>query len=172
MSYGGAYSNDDTLTQGVILRRCVAWIVDLVLIGILVALLVWALTLLGIATLGLGFGLMAILPFVPFLYHVFSLLGPNAATPGQRLLGLIVCRDQDLGPPTGLQVVITVLLYYLTLATSGLLLLVALFTTRRRTLHDLLSGLVVVRLRALQALTPPPGYWHMGGQSPSPPYGP
>ena len=37
----------------------------------------------------------------------------------------------------------------LTLATTGLLLLVALFTVRRRTLHDLASGLVVVRARAL-----------------------
>ena len=41
----------------------------------------------------------------------------------------------------------SVLVFYLTLATSGLLLVVALFTRRHRTLHDLISGLVVVRVR-------------------------
>jgi uncharacterized RDD family membrane protein YckC len=55
---------------------------------------------------------------------------------------------------------VSVLLFYLTLATSGLLLLVALFTLRHRTLHDILSGLVVVRVRALTAGA---GGWNMPG---------
>ena len=55
------------------------------------------------------------------------------------------------------------LLFYATLATSGLLLLIALFTARRRTLHDLISGLVVVRTRAL---TGSPASWNMPGGSP------
>ena len=61
------------------------------------------------------------------------------------------------------QALIFTVVFYLTLATSGLLLLVALFTVRHRTLHDLLSGLVVVRSRALlnTPLTPPTGYWNM-----------
>ncbi|MGE4045843.1 MAG: RDD family protein [Acetobacteraceae bacterium] len=171
MNYGGAYS-DDFLTQGVLPRRCAAWVLDLVLIAILVFVLWWAMAAFGLLTFGLGFGLMAILPFVPFLYHLISLLGPHNATPGQRAFGLIVCRDDDLGPPTGLQAVIAIVVYYLTLAATGLLLVIALFTTRKRTLHDLASGLVVVRLRSLQALTSPPGSWHMNGPSPTPPYGP
>jgi uncharacterized RDD family membrane protein YckC len=64
---------------------------------------------------------------------------------------LTVRRNDDLGPPMGLQALASVLLFYLTMATSGLLLVVALFTTRHRTLHDLISGLVVVRVRALTA---------------------
>ena len=71
-----------------------------------------------------------------------------SATPGQAMFGLMVRRDDDLGPPTLAQAVISTLVFYLTLATSGLLLLVALFTERKRTLHDLVSGLVVVRTRA------------------------
>ncbi len=74
------------------------------------------------------------------------LAGPLSATPGQSMLGLIVRRNDDFGQPTRLQALVSTLLFYLTLATSGLLLLVALFTVRRRTLHDLLSGLVVVRI--------------------------
>jgi len=79
------------------------------------------------------------------------------------MLGLTVRRNDDLGPPTGVQALVSTLLYYLTLATWGLLLLVALFTLRKRTLHDLVSGLVVVRVRAMDALTPPPGPWNMAG---------
>ena len=55
------------------------------------------------------------------------------------------------------------LVFYLTLATSGLLLLFALVTVRKRTLHDLASGLVVVRTRALTA---GPASWNMQGGSP------
>ena len=130
----------------------------------------WAMAAVGLLTLGLGFGLMALLPFVPVIYHLVCLIGPDSATPGQRLFDLIVRRDQDLGPPTPLQAVIAIGVYYLTLATSGLLLVVALFTTRRRTLHDLLSGLVVVRSHAFRVfsenarvsqLTPPHGYGNM-----------
>ena len=94
---------------------------------------------------------MAILPAVPFLYHFLSLLRASTATPGQSIMGLTVRRDADLGPPTGLQALIFTVVFYLTLATSGLLLLIALFTVRHRTLHDLASDLVVVRRRTFEA---------------------
>ncbi len=62
-----------------------------------------------------------------------------------------------------LQALISVLVFYLTLATSGLLLAVALFTYRHRTLHDIVSGLVVVRENALRTLTETGGRWNMAG---------
>ncbi|HQT79906.1 MAG TPA: RDD family protein [Rhodopila sp.] len=161
MSYGNTYLDDLFLTEGVMARRCAAWVIDLVLVAILVWVLWWLLALLGVLTLGLGFGAMAILPAVPFCYHFLSLMGYATATPGQQMLGLTVRRNDDLGPPTALQALVTVLMYYLTLATSGLLLVVALFTVRHRTLHDLVSGLVVVRVRAMEALTAPGGNWNM-----------
>jgi uncharacterized RDD family membrane protein YckC len=46
------------------------------------------------------------------------------------------------------------------------LLLIALVTARHRTLHDLISGLVVVRSEAGQPLTAPFGYGNMPGGSP------
>src|ERR1700733_643880 len=160
MSFGSPYLDDDFLTGGVLSRRCVAWVIDVVLIAILIWALWWILLMFGLLTLGLGFGAMSILPFVPFCYHFFSLLGTASATPGQRIMGLVVRRNDDLGPPTGLQAFLSVLLFYLTMATSGLLLVVALFTIRHRTLHDLVSGLVVVRV---QALTAQGGGWNMYG---------
>ncbi len=168
MSDPSAYLDDDFLVGGALPRRCLAWVIDVVLIVLLVWVLWWILVTLGLLTFGLGFGALSILPFVPFCYHLLSLLSPASATPGQQMLGLTVRRNLDLGPPTGLQAAVSTAVLYLTLATSGLLLIVALVTTRHRALHDLLSGLVVVRVRAMQALTAPGGGWNMQGGSSTP----
>ncbi|MBV8525648.1 MAG: RDD family protein [Acetobacteraceae bacterium] len=153
---------EEYLTRRVIARRVVAWLIDLVLIGCLVAAL-WVLCLgFGILTLGLGWPVFGVLPFVPFCYHFLFLAGPLSATPGQALLGLVVRRNDDLSRPTPLQALLSTGIYYATLATSGLLLLLTLFTVRKRTLHDLLSGLVVVRTRAFDEflLGKAPGVWN------------
>lgn len=161
--YPDALTQDEMLTRGVLVRRVIAWFVDLVLIAILAAAVWTVLFIFGLITLGLGMPLLGLLPIVPFGYHFLFLAGMGA-TPGQGLLGLRVVRDEDLGAPGPLRALISVLIYYVTVATSGLLLLVALVTTRKRTLHDLVSGLVVVRERALTA---PAGSWNMAG---GPPY--
>ena len=128
-----------------------AWLIDLVCIALLLIPIWGVLVLFGVLTLGLGFGAMALIPLVPFFYHFLSLLRTKSATPGQAAMGLTVRRDADLGPPTGIQALVFTAVFYLTMATSGLLLVVALFTTRHRTLHDLASDLVVVRRQAYEA---------------------
>jgi uncharacterized RDD family membrane protein YckC len=143
----GTVIRDEAFIEGVMSRRCLAWLFDMVVIGLIVCLCWMFLFLFGLLTLGLGFGAMAVLPAIPFLYHFLSLLRRSSATPGQSMFGLTVRRDVDLGPPTGIQALIFTVVFYLTLATSGLLLLVALFTVRHRTLHDMASDLVVVRRR-------------------------
>lgn len=154
---------DDLLTQGVLSRRCFAWLVDLLLLAVLIGAFWSTFFVFGLLTLGLGMPLLGLIPLIPFAYHCLFLVGPMSATPGQALFGLRVRRDDDFGPPSLAQAVVSTLVYYLTLATSGLLLLVALFTVRKRTLHDLISGLVVVRSRALlnAPLTAPPSYWNI-----------
>ncbi len=155
--------DDYWLTEGVLARRVFAWLIDLLLIGLLLGALLWLLLLFGVLTLGLGLPLLGVLPFVPFCYHLLFVAGSASATPGQQALGLVVRRNDDLGRPTPVQALIYTLVFYLTLAATGLLLLVALFTVRKRTLHDLASGLVVVRARAL---TGGLGSWNMQGGSP------
>jgi len=46
-------------------------------------------------------------------------------------------------------------LFYVTLMTGVIWMAVALFTARHRAIHDMISGLVVIRTRAL---TPPPRF--------------
>ncbi len=99
----------------------------------------------GLLSFGLTLPLLGLLPLVPFLYHTLFLASSLSATPGQRALGLIVRRNADLCRPLSLQAACATLLFYLTLAVGFLLLAIAFLTVRRRTLHDLLSGLVVVR---------------------------
>jgi uncharacterized RDD family membrane protein YckC len=163
MIYRAPQIDDYWLTEGVMTRRILAWLLDVLLVGLIFVVLWLALLLFGVLTLGLGFVLLGMLPFVPFCYHFFFVASPACATPGQQALGLVVRRNDDLGRPTAMQVFIYVLGYFVTLATTGLLLLCALFTVRHRTLHDLASGLVVVRARAL---TGGLGSWNMAGGSP------
>ncbi len=163
MSYRTPEIDDYLLTDGVLMRRVFAWFIDMLLIGLIVVMLWFVLLLFGLLTLGIGLPLLGAVPFVPFAYHMLFLAGPPSATPGQSALGLVVRRNDDFGHPTLGQAAISTLLFYATLATSGLLLLIALFTVRRRTLHDLVSGLVVVRTRAL---TRGVGSWNMQGGSP------
>jgi len=142
---------DDLLTSGVMSRRVWAWLIDICLIGVLVSAFFLVFTLFGLLTLGLALGLLGLLPLIPLLYNFLFLAGPSAATPGQQMLGLVVCRDADLGRPTPLQALLSVIGFYVTLATGAIWMAVALLTVRHRTLHDMLSGVVVVRTRALTA---------------------
>lgn len=154
-------SLEAALTWHVLRRRVAASLIDLAL-GLLAAgaFLLFGLVL-GVLTLGLGFGVLFLLPAIPVLYNWLFVLAMSA-TPGQRLMGLAVRRDADLGPPDGIQALVWALGFALTLMlTGGLLwLLVVLITQRKRALHDIVSGLVVVRA---QALTPPPASWNMPG---------
>lgn len=163
MIYRTPAIDDYLLTEGVLTRRIFAWFIDVLLLGLILVMLWFVLLLFGVLTLGIGLPLFGILPFVPFCYHMLFLAGPASATPGQSALGLIVRRNDDFGHPTLGQAAVSTLLFYATLATSGLLLLAALFTVRHRMLHDLVSGLVVVRTRAL---TRGVGSWNMQGGSP------
>ena len=68
--------DDDWLTEGVLIRRIFAWLIDALLISLLLVGLWFALLLFGVLTLGLGLPLFGVLPFVPFCYHMLSILGP------------------------------------------------------------------------------------------------
>lgn len=158
------YFEDDELTRGVISRRVFSWLID----GLLVAALcgiVWVMLLIfGLLTLGLGLPLLGAVPFIPGLYTFLFVAGPHSATPGEWLMGITVRREDDLGRPTALQALAWTVGYYVTLAAGAIWLAVALVTTRRRTLHDMASGLIVVHRRAL---TRPAPFWNIPGGSPA-----
>ncbi len=151
MSYasGNIPIADDALTESVLLRRAGAWVIDFVLIGIIVAVLWVVLATFGLLTLGLGFPLLGLLPIVPLAYHVLFIASAGGATPGQAMLDITVRRDLDLGPASLLQALLFTGGLWLTLSAGVVWLAAALFVPRKRALHDLVSGLVVMRRRAL-----------------------
>ena len=140
--------SNPSLIEGVLTKRALALLVDVCVIVVLWTFFAILLGVFGLLTLGLGWGLFAVLPVVPFLYH-FLTLAKYGATPGQRFMGLAVRRFEDLGPPTPLEAFVCTLCFYATMAVSGgILLLAALVTDGKRTLHDIVSGLIVVRADA------------------------
>jgi uncharacterized RDD family membrane protein YckC len=135
---------DAALTRGVLLRRFCAFLIDAVLIGVLGWAVAITIFLFGILTLGIGWLMFHIVPLLPFLYYTL-LVGGRGATPGQRIFGLSVRRDIDLGPPNFVQAFVWTLLLWVSFVLACIPFAMALVGPRHRAGHDLLSGLVVVR---------------------------
>lgn len=128
------------LFDGVMFRRVVAYLIDFAfLTGATVFL--WVL---AVMTLGLLIPVAAVItPLLPLAYHSLLIGGRNSATIGMRMMGIEV-RRLDGGRPDLTQALVQTLLFYTTLALTGLLLTVALFNDRRRCLHDFLSETLTV----------------------------
>jgi len=135
------------LYAGLLPRRCLAYIVDVVIIATLGVALAFALSIVG----ALSFGLLSplgivILTLWPLLYHCFF-IASRGATPGMALFGLEV-RDWSGKSVEPTQAVLAVVLFYVTVSlTAWLILVVTLFTVRNRALHDIFASTVVIRRR-------------------------
>ncbi|MCB8878923.1 RDD family protein [Acidisoma cellulosilytica] len=141
--------DDDSLTWGVPSRRVGAFLIDGFLIGLLTLSLSVSFAILHVMSLGLLHGPAHLILIVGLIYESCFIASPAMATPGEMLVGLQIRRSDDLGRPTLLQGIAFTALLYLTLAAGVIWLGVAFFTHRRRTIHDMISGLVVVRAGAL-----------------------
>lgn len=140
-----APSSAPRLYGGLVLRRSLAYLVDVLVIAVVGLVLGLVLSLIGI----LSFGLLSPLAVVvmalwPLAYHsVF--IATRGATPGMSLFGLEL-RDWGGGPVEPLQAVLLVLLFYVTVSlTAWLVLIVILLNERGRALHDILAGTLMVR---------------------------
>lgn len=138
--------SDPQLFDGVILRRSLAYIVDLMVLVAIIILFKIAFVFLTILSFGLLTPLLILVgAIIPVSYHTLTIGGPASATLGMRLFGVEV-RVWNGGKPGYLQALLqTVVFYVSTSMTAGLILLWALFNNRHRCLHDLLCGTVVVR---------------------------
>jgi uncharacterized RDD family membrane protein YckC len=144
--------------RGVVWRRIAAYLIDLVIVG---AILLAAKIILLPAVL-LSFGLLAsplalLVALIPIAYHALLVGGAKSATFGQRMVG-IQMLDASGGRASPVQAAVQAVLFYVTLAlTSGLLLLVVYLSPLRRTFHDWLSGMIVVRRYAGEPARSAPG---------------
>lgn len=148
--WGDAWAHPEYFA-GITLKRMFAYAIDVLVVAAL-AVPVW---FLGMFVTALSFGLLAPVPalalaLLPLAYHILLLTSPRAATLGMRFMGLRVrslSRDSLSwgGRPTLIQAMIQIVCFYGSMALTGtLVLVIALFNPRRRTLHDWLAGTVVV----------------------------
>jgi uncharacterized RDD family membrane protein YckC len=135
---------DPQLFQGVIRKRSVAFIVDAIIILALTVVAYVVVALLGIITLGLAWLLFGLVfPAVGLGYNALTIGGPNSATIGQRMMGLEV-RMWFGGKVTPLIAAFHALLFWFSLVLFCPILLWAFFDPRKRCLHDILAGVVVI----------------------------
>ncbi|WP_034491439.1 RDD family protein [Afifella pfennigii] len=127
-------------------RRILAFLFDAVIMFVLMVVAFFVITVLGLFTLGLGFLLYALIwPVVPILYNMFTLGGANSATVGMRMMGLEM-RTYDGGRMYSLLAAVHAALYWFSVTIlTPFILLVSLFSARKRMLHDMAIGTTVIR---------------------------
>lgn len=133
------------LFAGVRSRRIFAFCIDVIVIALLTFGAGVLVFFLGVFTLGLGFLLYGILPAaVALLYVAFTLGGPQASTLGMRAMGLEMRLWYGAKPYPLLAAVHVMLFWFSISLLTPLVLLVSLFSDRKRLLHDLILGVVVI----------------------------
>jgi len=142
------------LFEGVRSRRIFAFFIDVFVIALLTLGAGVLVFILGVFTLGLGFLLYAILPAtVALIYAALTLGGPSAATIGMRAMGLEMRLWYGAKPYPLLAAVHLLLFWFSISLLTPFVLLVSLFSDRKRLLHDLILGTVVINSEYHRAYT-------------------
>jgi len=137
---------DTRAYEGVRSRRIFAFIIDYFIVALLTIPFAILVFLFGLLTLGLGWMLFSILvPAVAILYIWNTLGSRDQATTGMKMMGIRLDRLDGTRIDGLTAVVHSVLFWAGNVMLTPLVLLVTLFSDRKRTLHDLLLGTVVSR---------------------------
>jgi len=136
------------LFEGVLARRVIAFLFDLVIIAVPVMLAAMFIFVFGIVTLGLGFALYWLLPPASVIWAVVyfgaTLGGPNSATVGMRVVDLEM-RTWYGAPAYFVLGAVHAIVFWVSIsALTPFILLVPFFNERRRLLHDIILGTVVI----------------------------
>jgi uncharacterized RDD family membrane protein YckC len=162
---GGVQSHAfDPLTQpelfrGVLTRRVFAFLIDLVVLSIPVILACVFIAVFGVVTLGLGWALFWLVSpasvIWALIYYGASLGGPHSATIGMRVMDLEL-RTWYGAPSYFVLGAMHAVLFWISISfLTPLVLLVGLFNGRRRLLHDIVLGTVVINSSVRNPLAQP-----------------
>jgi uncharacterized RDD family membrane protein YckC len=136
------------LFRGVLTRRVVAFFIDLLVLSVPVILAVIFIAVFGVVTLGLGWALFWLVSpasvIWAVIYYGASLGGPHSATIGMRVMDLEL-RTWYGAPGYFVLGAMHAVLFWISISVlSPLVLLVGLFNARRRLLHDVVLGTVII----------------------------
>jgi uncharacterized RDD family membrane protein YckC len=143
-------------------RRVVAFMIDFLIIAVPVVLAAMFIFAFGIVTLGLGWALYWLLPpasvIWAIVYFGLTLGGPRSATIGMRVMDLEMRTWYGAPAYFVLGAVHAIAFWFSISALTPFILLVAFFNERRRLLHDIVLGTVVInkaqRAAVLRAFMP------------------
>jgi uncharacterized RDD family membrane protein YckC len=170
---GGAWRNDGgvpphafdpdlqpELFRGVLTRRVIAFLIDLVVLSVPVILGYIFIGVFGLITLGIGWMLFwlawpATIVWA-IVYYGASIGGPHSATMGMRAMDLEV-RTWYGAPGYFVLGACHAVLYWISVSfLTPLVLLVGLLNGRRRLLHDMILGTVIINSSVRTQVAPSP----------------
>jgi uncharacterized RDD family membrane protein YckC len=136
------------LFEGVLARRCIAFLIDVVIIAAPVLLAALFIFVFGLVTFGLGWALFWLLSpgavIWALCYYGMTLGSPASATIGMRLMG-IEMRTWYGAPAYFVLGAVHAVVYWATVSLlTPFIVLIAFFNERRRLLHDMLIGTIVI----------------------------
>jgi len=136
------------LFEGVLSRRVVAFIIDFVIVAVPIVLAAMFIFAFGIVTLGLAWALYWLLPPASVIWAIayfgLTLGGPSSATIGMRTMDLEMRTWYGAPAYFVLGAVHAIAFWFSVSALTPFILLVAFFNERRRLLHDIVLGTVVI----------------------------
>ena len=136
------------LFRGVLTRRVIAFIIDLFILSVPIALAILFIAVFGVVTLGLGWALFWLVSPASIIwalvYYGASIGGQHSATIGMRVMDLEL-RTWYGAPGYFLLGSMHAVLFYISISVlSPFVLLIGLFNGRRRLLHDFVLGTVII----------------------------
>jgi uncharacterized RDD family membrane protein YckC len=147
------------LFRGVLMRRVFAFLIDIVVLSVPIILGYLFIAVFGLITLGLGWALFWLAwpasVIWAIVYYGASLGGPHSATLGMRVMDLEL-RTWYGAPGYFVLGAMHAVLFWLSISfLSPLVLLVGLFNSRRRLLHDIVLGTVIINSLARNPMAQP-----------------
>jgi uncharacterized RDD family membrane protein YckC len=147
------------LFRGVLTRRSIAFLIDLIVLSIPIVLAVLFIAVFGLVTLGLGWALFWLVSPASIIwalvYYGASLGGPHSATIGMRVMDLEL-RTWYGEPAYFLLGAVHAVLFWISVSVlSPFVLLIGFFNGRRRLLHDMVLGTVVVNTSVRSSIGQP-----------------
>lgn len=140
---------NDLAFEGVLSRRIFAFLIDYVVMAIVIAVLGAIIGVLGVLTFGLAWLLYAVLvPIVVIPYVAFTLGGSDQATPGMKAMDLKIVKDDGTKVDWLIATVHLVLFWMFNAILTPFILLLTLFSGRKRALHDILLHTSMQRMSA------------------------
>ncbi len=134
------------LFEGVLTRRAIAFVIDLILLGALSTIILLVGVVAGFLTFGLGWvAIPIVVPIAILGYYAATLGSRMRATVGMQIMDIVLtpARGQPLD---GWRILIHPIVFWITCWVAWpITLVVALLTPRRETVQDLIAGTLMVR---------------------------